>query len=102
VCAIEATQQTILYSRSRSIEQNIPSIAYGGAYFELVWSHGMNAPGLFSFEGNLVHLLWDCSITESKVQSRGDNEDTAFRSTNANADTQFALNAEESSILVNQ
>lgn len=57
VCAIEAIQQTILCSRSRSIEQNIQSIPHGGSYFELVRSHGANAPGLFSFERNLVHVL---------------------------------------------
>lgn len=93
----------MLCSRSGTTEQITQSIAYGGAYFELLWSLGMNVPGLFSFEGNLVHVLGECSMTESKVQSRGDNQDIPFRSTNVNVNvdlpTKFAVNEKERSVI---
>lgn len=41
-----------------------------GAYFELLWYHGINAPGLFSFEGNLVHVIRDRKQVQSEETTR--------------------------------
>lgn len=56
----------MLCRRSSSIGQNIHFIAYGRAYFELVWSPGINAPGLYSFEGNLVYALQSAPWQKAK------------------------------------
>lgn len=63
----------------------------------------MNVPEVLAFEGNLVHVLRECSMTKSNVQSRGDNQDIPSRSTNVNPNVdvpiKFAFNEKEKSLI---